>query len=37
MSDETKPALAMCWYEESQWNILKALDPDALDDPRNGS
>jgi hypothetical protein len=25
-------ALAMCWYDESQWNILKELDPDTLDD-----
>ena len=30
MSNE--PALAMCWYDEAQWHILKALDPDALDD-----
>ncbi len=22
----------MCWYGESQWKILKELDPEALDD-----
>jgi hypothetical protein len=27
-----EPALAMCWYDEVQWNILKQLQPDALDD-----
>lgn len=27
-----EPALAMCWYNEEQWNILKQLEPDALDD-----
>jgi hypothetical protein len=27
-----EPALAMCWYDEEQWNILKKLQPDALDD-----
>ncbi len=26
-----EPALAH-WYDETQWNILKELDPDALDD-----
>jgi len=31
MSDETPPALAMCWYDETQWNILKQREPDALD------
>lgn len=28
MSDDT---LAMCWYDQTQWNILKELAPDALD------
>ncbi len=27
-----EPALAMCWYDEEQWNILKKLQPDTLDD-----
>lgn len=27
-----KLALAMCWHDEDQWNILKAREPDALDD-----
>lgn len=27
-----KRVLAMCWYEEAQWNLLEELDPDALDD-----
>ncbi len=28
----SKSALAMCWYDEAQWNLLKELDPLALDD-----
>jgi hypothetical protein len=31
MSDEPRSALAMCWYVESQWKILKELAPDTLD------
>jgi len=27
-----QPALAMCWYDEDQWKILKVREPDALDD-----
>jgi hypothetical protein len=31
MSDEANPVLAMCWYDETQWNILKQREPNALD------
>ncbi len=31
-SKSKEAALAMCWYDEAQWNILKELIPDALDD-----
>jgi hypothetical protein len=30
MSDEL--ALAMCWYDEKQWDRLKEMEPEALDD-----
>ena len=32
MNDDDQPSLAMCWYDETQWTLLKQLDPDALDD-----
>lgn len=27
-----QPAMAMCWYDEEQWGILKAREPEVLDD-----
>jgi hypothetical protein len=28
----SKAVLAMCWYDEAQWKILKELDPDSIDE-----
>ena len=31
MSERSEPELAMCWYDESQWKILKDVTPETLD------
>jgi hypothetical protein len=32
MEQNDQIPLAMCWYDEVQWKLLKELDPDGTDD-----
>ncbi|WP_260295397.1 hypothetical protein [Sedimenticola hydrogenitrophicus] len=32
MEQNDQMRLAMCWYDEAQWKLLKELDPDGTDD-----